>query len=185
MNKPLLKWSPATPIRTPDNLISSGAREKKQLGFIPTYENETCQQMEFIMSNEYMRMWFKERSKYEKDTYTREQIIKEESRIKRRIYDDDTNKIKPKGYKDSKEPKDSKDEKNSKDTKEEDIAEEDVIICTSGNDDCTIASITSNALFAAAALSTHLDEQHFLGNFSHFVIRVKSDRLFGESLKRL
>ena len=41
--------------------------------------------MSFIMSNEYMRMWFKERGKYERDTYSKEQIIKEESKIKRRF----------------------------------------------------------------------------------------------------
>lgn len=41
--------------------------------------------MNFLMSNEYMRIWFKERAVYEKSTYTREQIIKEENKIKRRF----------------------------------------------------------------------------------------------------
>lgn len=41
--------------------------------------------MQFIMSNEYMRIWFNDRALYEKDTYSREQIIKEESRIRRRF----------------------------------------------------------------------------------------------------
>lgn len=41
--------------------------------------------MRFIISNEYMRKWFNERATYEKNTYSRENIIKEESKIKRRF----------------------------------------------------------------------------------------------------
>lgn len=37
------------------------------------------------MSNEYMRQWFNERGTYEKNTYSKEAIIKEESKIKRRF----------------------------------------------------------------------------------------------------
>lgn len=37
------------------------------------------------MSNEYMRKWFKERGTYEKNNYSKEEIIKEESKIKRRF----------------------------------------------------------------------------------------------------
>ncbi|XP_060518794.1 muscle, skeletal receptor tyrosine-protein kinase-like isoform X2 [Cylas formicarius] len=40
--------------------------------------------MNFLMSNEYMRMWFKEKEIYERNTYSTEQIIKDESKIKRR-----------------------------------------------------------------------------------------------------
>ncbi|KAJ8921006.1 hypothetical protein NQ315_015802 [Exocentrus adspersus] len=82
-NKPLLKWSPAVPIRKPDNLISSHA--KSHVSFKPSYENDPKENMNFLMSNEYMRMWFQEKGGYDKDTYTREQIIKDESKIKRRI----------------------------------------------------------------------------------------------------
>ncbi|XP_028129683.1 uncharacterized protein LOC114325744 [Diabrotica virgifera virgifera] len=81
-----LKWSPALPIRRADNIISSKAREKGLLGFKPSYEvkgEPVC--MGFLMSNEYMRMWFKQRAEFEKDTYTREEIIKSESKIHRRF----------------------------------------------------------------------------------------------------
>lgn len=36
------------------------------------------------MSNEYMRMWFKEKAVYDKNTYIRDQIIRDECKIKRR-----------------------------------------------------------------------------------------------------
>uniref|UniRef100_A0AAR5Q379 Uncharacterized protein n=1 Tax=Dendroctonus ponderosae TaxID=77166 RepID=A0AAR5Q379_DENPD len=81
-----LKWAPAQPQRRLDNIISSKARENGDLiGFVPTYLAEPMEKMHFIMSNEYMRKWFKERGAYEKDTYSKEQIIREESRIKRRF----------------------------------------------------------------------------------------------------
>ncbi|XP_023020070.1 uncharacterized protein [Leptinotarsa decemlineata] len=81
----LLKWSPATPVKKQDNIISSKAREKNLLGFKPSYENEPREHMGLLMSNEYMRRWFTERAAFEKDTYTREKIIKEENKIKRRF----------------------------------------------------------------------------------------------------
>lgn len=40
--------------------------------------------MGFLMNMEYHRKWFAERALYEKDTYTREEIIKQENKIKRR-----------------------------------------------------------------------------------------------------
>ncbi|XP_030768268.1 uncharacterized protein LOC115891830 [Sitophilus oryzae] len=80
-----LKWSPAQPFKKSDNIISSKAREKGDYGFAPSYLLEPRENMIFLMSNEYMRMWFNERGKYEKDTYSKEEIIKEESKIKRRF----------------------------------------------------------------------------------------------------
>lgn len=41
--------------------------------------------MNFIMSNEYWRIWFKERGTYERDFYFKEQTRREESKIKRRF----------------------------------------------------------------------------------------------------
>lgn len=41
--------------------------------------------MNFIMSNEYWRIWFKERENYERDFYFKEQTRREESKIKRRF----------------------------------------------------------------------------------------------------
>lgn len=43
------------------------------------------------MSNEYMRIWNKEKAFYEKYTYTRAKIIKDESKIKRRFVQRMTN----------------------------------------------------------------------------------------------
>lgn len=43
------------------------------------------------MSNEYMRIWLKEKAAYERITYTRAKIIKEESKIKRRYVQRMTN----------------------------------------------------------------------------------------------
>ncbi|XP_056636602.1 uncharacterized protein LOC130893161 [Diorhabda carinulata] len=85
-HKAAIKWSPSTPIRKQDNIISSKAREKNLLGFKPSYEveNEPVN-MKFLMSNEYMRMWFKQRAVFEKYTYTREEIIKSESKIHRKF----------------------------------------------------------------------------------------------------
>ncbi|KAG5892979.1 hypothetical protein JTB14_015023 [Gonioctena quinquepunctata] len=80
MNKPLLKWSPAVPMKRPDNIISSKAREKNLLGFKPSYENEPKEHMQLLMSNEYSRKWFAERAAYEKDTYTREKISKKKTK---------------------------------------------------------------------------------------------------------
>ncbi|XP_018574940.1 uncharacterized protein LOC108913800 [Anoplophora glabripennis] len=80
MNKPILKWSPTLAIHKPDNIVSSHAKP----AFKPSYENE-AENMNFIMSNEYMRMWFKEKQLHEKDTYARDQIIKKERKIKRRM----------------------------------------------------------------------------------------------------
>lgn len=37
------------------------------------------------MSNEYFRLWFKERESYERDFYFKEQTRREESRIRRRF----------------------------------------------------------------------------------------------------
>ncbi|KAL1513308.1 hypothetical protein ABEB36_002730 [Hypothenemus hampei] len=80
-----LKWSPAQPHKKSDNIISSTARETGDLiGFIPSYLKEPIEDMRFIMSNEYMRKWFKEREIYEKNTYSKIEIIKGESKIKRR-----------------------------------------------------------------------------------------------------
>ncbi|CAG9764614.1 unnamed protein product [Ceutorhynchus assimilis] len=80
-----IKWSPAKPQKRPDNIISSKARESGNSGFKPSYLVEKRENMKFIMSNEYMRIWFDERKRYETETYSREQIIKEESKIKRRF----------------------------------------------------------------------------------------------------
>ncbi|XP_076255106.1 uncharacterized protein LOC143193053 [Rhynchophorus ferrugineus] len=80
-----LKWSPAQPLKRADNIISSKARETGDFGFTPTYLSEPKEDMHFLMSNEYMRIWFRERAKYEKGTYSKEAIIKEESKIKRRF----------------------------------------------------------------------------------------------------
>lgn len=41
--------------------------------------------MNFIMGNEYWRIWFKERENFERDYYFKEQTRREESKIKRRF----------------------------------------------------------------------------------------------------
>lgn len=40
--------------------------------------------MGLLLSMEYRRIWFDERAEYERYTYTREEIIKQENKIKRR-----------------------------------------------------------------------------------------------------
>lgn len=37
-----------------------------------------------LLHNEYLRKWFDEREQYEKDVYTKKELIKQESKIKRR-----------------------------------------------------------------------------------------------------
>nr|CAH7769352.1 unnamed protein product [Callosobruchus chinensis] len=66
-----LKWSPNPPRKRPDNIVSSKAREKHIVAFIPKCE-------------EYLREWFKEWAVFNKNVYTREQIIKDESKIQRK-----------------------------------------------------------------------------------------------------
>lgn len=94
-----LKWSPAYPIVKQDKIISSDSRMQGDVfGFIPSYEFEPKVNMCFIMSNEYYRMWFKERGKYDKDNYAAAELLKEEARIKRRFVQRDLRrkaKIKP------------------------------------------------------------------------------------------
>ncbi|CAH1979865.1 unnamed protein product [Acanthoscelides obtectus] len=79
-----LKWSPNPPKKRPDNIISSKARERNIVAFKPQYEGEGRENMWKLMSNEDLREWFKEWAVFNKDVYTREQIIKEESKIQRK-----------------------------------------------------------------------------------------------------
>ncbi|VEN47265.1 unnamed protein product [Callosobruchus maculatus] len=79
-----LKWTPNPPRKRPDNIISSKAREKHIVAFIPKCEEEKVDNMWKLMSNEYLREWFKEWAVFNKNVYTREQIIKEESKIQRK-----------------------------------------------------------------------------------------------------
>ncbi|KAF2898973.1 hypothetical protein ILUMI_07200 [Ignelater luminosus] len=85
MKKQGLKWTPAVPLRRPDNIISSKVRENGEKGFIPSYENEPKINMNFIMSHEYLRIWLKERTVYEIDTYSKQDVEAGAGDIKRRF----------------------------------------------------------------------------------------------------
>ncbi|XP_033228497.1 uncharacterized protein LOC117180221 [Belonocnema kinseyi] len=57
--KSLPTWTPATPIKNPDNIISSDFTNTKI--FIPSYEKtseKSC--IEQLLTNEYHRIWWKE-----------------------------------------------------------------------------------------------------------------------------
>lgn len=41
--------------------------------------------MYYLLNFEYRRLWFKERGQYEKEVYTKKEMMKEESKIKRRF----------------------------------------------------------------------------------------------------
>ncbi|KAB0797940.1 hypothetical protein PPYR_08933 [Photinus pyralis] len=84
MKKNQIKWTPATPVRRTDCIISSKARENNEIGFIPSYEKEPTENMYFILSHEYFRIWLKERSQYELDTYSKLEVEAGGSDIKRR-----------------------------------------------------------------------------------------------------
>ncbi|CAH0550959.1 unnamed protein product [Brassicogethes aeneus] len=65
------KWQPTGPIRPPDCIISSKARDKNNFGFKPLYEYEKKPHMNYLISFEYQRMWFKDRKEYEKKMYAK------------------------------------------------------------------------------------------------------------------
>ncbi|XP_022901753.1 uncharacterized protein [Onthophagus taurus] len=79
------KWTPSYPVVPKDNIISSQSKANNEKGFIPSYESIGKPQMNFLMSEEYRRLWFKERGVYEKEVYTKKAMMKEESKIKRRF----------------------------------------------------------------------------------------------------
>ncbi|KAK4880365.1 hypothetical protein RN001_008511 [Aquatica leii] len=85
MKKGAIKWIKAEALRRPDGIISSKCRENNEHGFTPTYEREKRENMNFIMSNEYMRIWLKERKIYEIDTYSKYEVESDAGDIKRRF----------------------------------------------------------------------------------------------------
>lgn len=95
MKKVGLKWTPTVPSRRPDCIISSKARENGETGFIPSYERDRHVNMSYIMSNEYLRIWIKERTTYEIDTYSKYEVESGASDIKRRIIQRDMTKPNP------------------------------------------------------------------------------------------
>lgn len=96
-----LKWVPAMPIVKQDNVISSRAREAGEIGFKPTYEKayiffdflnmllnvrfQDEENMYFILSNEYLRMWQNERTDYEREVYSKQDTESDSKMIKRRF----------------------------------------------------------------------------------------------------
>ncbi|KAL3281177.1 hypothetical protein HHI36_004395 [Cryptolaemus montrouzieri] len=82
--KPQLKWTRAAPLRRPDYIKSSIFTERGEIGFTPSYDhgrpNLGC-----LLNFEYMRMWFKERDQYQKDTYTKQDTKNSEAFVKRRF----------------------------------------------------------------------------------------------------
>lgn len=88
------------PIVKQDNLVSSRAREAGEIGFKPTYEKahfflfskhvlhvrfQDEENMYFILSNEYLRMWQNERSDYEREVYSKQDTESDSKTIKRRF----------------------------------------------------------------------------------------------------
>ncbi|GJQ86592.1 hypothetical protein Trydic_g7826 [Trypoxylus dichotomus] len=83
--KNLGKWTRSVPIAYKDNIVSSHARANNEKGFVPSYESEGRPNMYCLLNFEYRRIWFKERGQYEKEVYTKKEMMKEESKIKRRF----------------------------------------------------------------------------------------------------
>ncbi|RZC42064.1 hypothetical protein BDFB_010824 [Asbolus verrucosus] len=81
--KNTLKWKRAGIIYPTDHIISSTAREIGYKGFKPEYENVKHVNMRFIMSNEYMRLWFKQRDEYIKENYSKAESARNETTLKR------------------------------------------------------------------------------------------------------
>ncbi|CAH1369309.1 unnamed protein product [Tenebrio molitor] len=81
--KNTLKWKPASIVYPTDHLISSKAREVGAWGFKPQYESAKHVNMRFLMSNEYMRLWFKERELYQKENYSKQEKARNEAHLKR------------------------------------------------------------------------------------------------------
>ncbi|XP_044266399.1 uncharacterized protein LOC123012505 [Tribolium madens] len=81
--KSTLKWKRASTIYPTDHIISSKAREVGTWGFKPQYENVKQVNFRFLMSNEYMRLWFKERDLYQKENYSKQEKAQNESSLKR------------------------------------------------------------------------------------------------------
>ncbi|KAF5282575.1 hypothetical protein FQA39_LY04982 [Lamprigera yunnana] len=67
------RWELAKSARRPDTIISSLATKRKQNGFTPTYLKEP-NNMYFMLSNEYTRMWLKERGIYEETAYLKYEV---------------------------------------------------------------------------------------------------------------
>ncbi|KAJ3662546.1 hypothetical protein Zmor_006890 [Zophobas morio] len=82
--KSSLKWKRATPIYPTDHIISSKAREVNALyGFKPEYETEKRPHIRFLLSNEYMRLWFRERVLYQKENYSKQEKTKSDGKLQR------------------------------------------------------------------------------------------------------
>ncbi|KAK4880341.1 hypothetical protein RN001_008487 [Aquatica leii] len=64
------KWAASEPSRRQDSIISSKARENNQSAFVPSYEKDP-ENMNFLMTNEYLRIWLKQRTVYELDFYSK------------------------------------------------------------------------------------------------------------------
>ncbi|XP_015181190.1 PREDICTED: uncharacterized protein LOC107068883 [Polistes dominula] len=57
-------WTPSQSGKTQDNIISSDHSTKK--AFIPSYEKERRPCIELLLSNEYQRIWWREKKSWEK-----------------------------------------------------------------------------------------------------------------------
>ncbi|XP_044727431.1 uncharacterized protein LOC123291057 [Chrysoperla carnea] len=56
------KWVPSFPIRQPDQIVSI---KVKMNSFSPSYEREKQIKINWLLSNEYQRIWFSEKAKYD------------------------------------------------------------------------------------------------------------------------
>ncbi|XP_076299623.1 uncharacterized protein LOC143218374 isoform X1 [Lasioglossum baleicum] len=57
-------WSPAVPLKTPDNIVSSQFTLQKV--FVPSYEKEKRPCMEQLLTNEYQRIWWQEKETWDR-----------------------------------------------------------------------------------------------------------------------
>ncbi|KAI4495568.1 hypothetical protein M0802_008580 [Mischocyttarus mexicanus] len=60
----LKAWTSSQPYKIQDNIISSDHATKKT--FIPSYEKERRPCIELLLSNEYQRIWWREKKSWEK-----------------------------------------------------------------------------------------------------------------------
>ncbi|XP_026675285.1 uncharacterized protein LOC113465205 [Ceratina calcarata] len=71
-------WSPAFPIKTPDNIVSSQFVSQKV--FVPSYEKEKRPCIEQLLTNEYQRIWWEEKEiwdkRYSRKTATKKLLLR-------------------------------------------------------------------------------------------------------------
>ncbi|XP_029171784.1 trichohyalin-like, partial [Nylanderia fulva] len=84
--RPFKTWTPAAPRRQPDNIVSSSYTTTRV--FVPSYEKEGHPRIEQLLSNDYQRIWWKEKQAWDKTITEKKVAIKKilpRTLIKRKV----------------------------------------------------------------------------------------------------